>query len=243
LGGWARFDPVRLGLWREPRKTPSDPDGRAKGAALKSTERSGNPVAPSCQQPVAARPAGGRRRVSGRFDGFDPCHPVVNPCPAAIRWLSSSAWNLKLPDSTDPQRMAQNVRDAMLERDTVLRTLGIAVTAVGPGEATATMTVRPDMLNGFAICHGGLIATLADTAFAYACNSHGELTVASGFSIDIVAPSHAGDVLTAVAREVQRSGRTGLCDIVVDNQNGRRVALFRGRSHTLKGKPVPGLAG
>ena len=164
--------------------------------------------------------------------------PISRPYTARRNRLSDPKPAEQTADGT-----AEKVRAAMLERDTVLRMLGIAVTAVGPGEATATMTVRADMLNGFAICHGGLVATLADTAFAYACNSHGELTVASGFSIDFVAPSHAGDVLTAVAREVQRSGRTGLCDIVVDNQHGRRVALFRGRSHTQKGKPVPGLAG
>lgn len=130
------------------------------------------------------------------------------------------------------------VRDAMLAHDTVLRTLGIAVGAVAPGRALCTMSVRADMLNGFAICHGGLVTTLADTAFAYACNSYDELTVASGFAIDILAPSHEGDLLSAEAHEVSKSGRTGVYDVVVRNQHGRTVAVFRGRSYTMKGRPV-----
>lgn len=142
--------------------------------------------------------------------------------------------------SRTPQQTAEAVRDAMLANDTVLRTLGIAVGAVGPGRATVAMTVRADMLNGFGICHGGLVSTLADTAFAYACNSYDELTVAAGFSVDLLAPSHEGDVLTAVAVESNKSGRTALYDIEVCNQSGKRVALFRGRSYTMKGRPVVG---
>lgn len=138
------------------------------------------------------------------------------------------------------QQTAEAVREAMLANDTVLRTLGILVDAIGPGRATVSMTVRPDMLNGFAICHGGLVSTLADTAFAYACNAYNELTVAAGFSVDLLAPSHAGDVLTAVAHEVSKSGRTGLYDIEVSNQHGERIAMFRGRSYTMKGRPVIG---
>jgi acyl-CoA thioesterase len=140
----------------------------------------------------------------------------------------------------DPQATAQQVRDAMFETDVVLRTLGIAVPEVGLGRATATMAVRADMLNGFAICHGGLVATLADTAFAYACNAYDQLTVASGFAIDILAPSREGDLLTARAHEVSRSGRTGVYDVEVSNQRGERIAVFRGRSYTMKGKPVVG---
>jgi acyl-CoA thioesterase len=110
------------------------------------------------------------------------------------------------------------------------------VTAIGAGHGTATMTVRDDMLNGHGTCHGGLVATLADTAFAYACNSYDEFTVASGFSIELLMPSYPGDVLTAVAVEVSKGGRTGLYDITVTNQRDERVALFRGRSYTVKGK-------
>ncbi len=139
-----------------------------------------------------------------------------------------------------PQEMAEAARAAMLANDAVLRTLGIDVTDVAPGSAQTSMTVRADMLNGFAICHGGLVTTLADTAFAYACNSRNELSVASGFTVDLLAPSVEGDVLTARAQELSKSGRTGLYDIEVLNQRGERVAVFRGRSYTLKGRSVIG---
>ena len=145
------------------------------------------------------------------------------------------------PDALAPPS-PDAVCGAMQAGDAVLRLLGLRVDGVGLGRATVSMPVRADMLNGFGICHGGLVATLADTAFAYACNAQGELTVASGFSIDLLAPAHAGDVLTAQAHELSRSGRTGLYDIDVRNQRGERVAAFRGRSYTMKGRPVIGLA-
>ena len=105
-------------------------------------------------------------------------------------------------------------------------------------QATLTMTVREDMLNGHATCHGGLIATLADSAFAFACNSYNEMTVASGFSIDLIAPARLGDVLTAQCGEVAKKGRSGVYDTLVINQHGERIAAFRGRSHTIQGKPA-----
>jgi acyl-CoA thioesterase len=132
------------------------------------------------------------------------------------------------------------VRAAMEKGDAVLKLLGLRIDAVGLGRATVSMPVRADMLNGFGICHGGLVATLADTAFAYACNAQGELTVASGFSVDLLAPAHENDVLTAEAHELSRSGRTGLYDIAVRNQRGEPIAAFRGRSYTMKGRPVIG---
>ena len=137
-----------------------------------------------------------------------------------------------------PQQTAETVRDHMVANDRSSRLLGIEVTAITPGRATTTMTVRDDMLNGHDICHGGLIATLADTAFAYACNSYDEVTVAAGFSIDLVAPGRVGDRLTASAIEVAKGGRTGLYDITVTNQRDEPIAVFRGRSYTIKGKPV-----
>jgi len=137
-----------------------------------------------------------------------------------------------------PQQIAEAVRDAMLANDRATRMLGMEILAVGPGTATLAMTVRDDMLNGFDICHGGLITTLADSAFAFACNSHNEMTVASGFNVDIVAPGRPGDRLTAVAQEVSLSGRTGVYDISVRNQRAELVAVFRGKSYRLKGKPV-----
>ncbi|WP_119157619.1 hydroxyphenylacetyl-CoA thioesterase PaaI [Caldimonas tepidiphila] len=140
-----------------------------------------------------------------------------------------------------PQQTADLVREGMFARDRAARSLGMRITAMAPGRATITMPVREDMLNGFDICHGGYITTLADTAFAYACNSYNELTVASGLAVDFVAPGREGDVLTAVAQEVSLAGRTGVYDVVVTNQRGERIALFRGRSYRMKGKPsVPG---
>jgi acyl-CoA thioesterase len=137
-----------------------------------------------------------------------------------------------------PQQVAEAARDAMWKDDRASQALGMTIAAVGPGSATVTMTVRPDMLNGFDICHGGLIATLADTAFAFACNAYNELTVAAGFDVNIVAAARGGDLLTARATEVSRTGRTGVYDIAVTNQRGDAVAVFRGRSFTMKGKPV-----
>ena len=140
--------------------------------------------------------------------------------------------------SPDAQHLAEQVRDAMWADDTACKTLGMQVVSVAPGQAVVQMPVRADMLNGHAICHGGLITTLADSAFAYACNSYNELTVASGFSVDLLAPGRLGDVLTASAVELSKSGRTGVYDVVVHNQRGERICAFRGRSYTLRGKPV-----
>jgi acyl-CoA thioesterase len=142
-----------------------------------------------------------------------------------------------MPDRT-PQQTAETVRDHMIANDRASRLLGIEVTAIAPGRATTTMTVRDDMLNGHDVCHGGMIATLADTAFAFACNAYDEVTVAAGFSIDLMAPGHVGDRLTASAIEVAKGGRTGLYDITVTNQRDEPIAVFRGRSYTIKGKPV-----
>ena len=137
-----------------------------------------------------------------------------------------------------PQAIAEAVRDTMLAKDHASRSLSIECSAVGPGTATVQMTVREAMLNGFGSCHGGIITTVADTAFGLACNSHNVWTVASGFDVDIVAPGYAVDVLTASAAEVSRAGRTGVYDITVRNQDDKLVAVFRGRSFSVKGKVV-----
>ena len=137
-----------------------------------------------------------------------------------------------------PQQVAEYVRDGMLKNDAATLGLGMDVLAIGPGHATVTMSVRADMLNGHAICHGGFISTLADSAFAFACNSYDELTVASGFAIDFLAPARKDDLLTARCIEVSKAGRTGVYDTDVVNQQGERIAIFRGRSYTLKGKPA-----
>jgi acyl-CoA thioesterase len=140
--------------------------------------------------------------------------------------------------SPTPQQVAERVRDGMFATDRASKALGMTVTEIAPGRATLTMPVRDDMLNGHDICHGGLITTLADSAFAFACNSYDELSVASGFSVDLVAPARRGDVLTARCVEVSKGGRTGVYDAEVTNQRGERIAMFRGRSYTMKGKPA-----
>jgi acyl-CoA thioesterase len=134
--------------------------------------------------------------------------------------------------------VAEACRDAMWKDDRATRMLGMQIVSVGPGSATVTMTVREDMLNGHDICHGGLVTTLADSAFAFACNAYNEVSVAAGFDVNLVAPAHRGDVLTARAVEVAKSGRTGVYDIQVTNQHGAPVAVFRGRSYTIRGKPL-----
>jgi acyl-CoA thioesterase len=138
----------------------------------------------------------------------------------------------------DPQAVAARVGTGMLAEDTASRGLGMSVDVMGPGYALLSMTVRPDMLNGFRVCHGGFITTLADSAFAFACNSYNELTVAAGIVVDFIAPALEGDRLTAEAREVALSRRTGVYDVQVTNQRGEVVAVLRGRSHRVKDKQV-----
>jgi acyl-CoA thioesterase len=137
-----------------------------------------------------------------------------------------------------PQETADLVRAGMYAKDHATQALGMAVVEMSPGHATLQMTVRQDMLNGHQTCHGGFLSALADSAFAFACNSYNELTVASGFSIDFIAPGRLGDVLTARCAEVSKAGRTGVYDTEIVNQRGERLAVFRGRSYTLKGKPA-----
>jgi acyl-CoA thioesterase len=138
----------------------------------------------------------------------------------------------------DAQAIAEASRDAMWKDDRASRLLGIEVLAVGPGSATLRMVVREDLLNGHHICHGGFVTTLADSAFAFACNAYNELTVAAGFDVNLLLAARLGDVLTATARELSKGGRSGVYDIEVHNQRGEHVAAFRGRSFTMKGKPL-----
>jgi len=137
--------------------------------------------------------------------------------------------------SVEAQSLAERVAAEMFARDRASQAMGMRISKVGPGRAELTMTVRADMLNGHATCHGGFIFTLADSAFAFACNSANLTTVASGCSIDFVTPAREDDVLTAIGQERSLSGRTGVYDIEVRNQHGETVALFRGKSHRVKG--------
>ncbi len=140
--------------------------------------------------------------------------------------------------SPTAQQTADLVRQGMWANDRASQGLGLQVLEVAAGRSVLGMLVRADMLNGHATCHGGFISALADSAFAFACNSYNELTVASGFSIDFLAPARLGDTLTATCTEVSKAGRTGVYDALVVNQQGERIAVFRGRSYTLKGKPA-----
>ncbi len=143
------------------------------------------------------------------------------------------------PTSTlSPQRLAEWVRDRLWVDDHASQALGMSITQIAPGAATMTMTVRRDMLNGHGICHGGLVTTLADSTFAFACNAYNEFTVAAGFTMDLHLPAHEGDVLTARCTELEKGGRLGVYDVEVLNQVGKRVATFRGRSYTARGKPA-----
>jgi acyl-CoA thioesterase len=140
----------------------------------------------------------------------------------------------------EAQALAERVASAMYARDLASQALGMRVVRVGAGHAELSMRVRGDMLNGHLICHGGFIFLLADSAFAYACNSYNLMTVASGCTIEFVAPAREDEVLTAVAQERSVSGRTGVYDIEVTNQDGAAIAFFRGKSYRIKGHVVDG---
>jgi len=126
----------------------------------------------------------------------------------------------------------------MYEQDSASRALGMRILEIRPGFAQLVMQVREDMVNGHQICHGGLIFTLADSAFAFACNTYNLVTVAAGGSIDFLRPGRLGDTLTATAEERSRSRRTGIYDVTVLNQAGECVAMFRGRSHQTSDRIV-----
>jgi acyl-CoA thioesterase len=136
----------------------------------------------------------------------------------------------------DKLALARATADAMTRDDRCSAWLGMRLEEVRPGYARVSMTVSENMVNGHDLCHGGMIFTLADTTFAYACNSHNQRAVAAGCAIEFLAPAHVGDVLTAEGVEVAHVGRSGVYDMKVSNQNGQLVAVFRGKAATIKGK-------
>ncbi len=129
----------------------------------------------------------------------------------------------------DPVEQART----MWADDPASRALGMELVDLGPGRAVVSMSVRPDMVNGYAVCHGGLVASLADSAFALACNSRGVQTVAAGFDITLLEPAHEGDVLVATAHERALRGRSGIYDVTV-RRGDTVIAEFRGRSRALR---------
>ena len=134
---------------------------------------------------------------------------------------------------SDALELASACVARMFEDDLASQRLGIAIRLIAPGQIAATMRVRADMVNGHAICHGGYVFTLADTAFAFACNCYDRVAVAAGASIEFVTPAHAGDELTAMAVETHRKRRSGVYDVRVTRAQGDLIAVFRGRSVSL----------
>lgn len=137
-----------------------------------------------------------------------------------------------------PDDLARACADAMWREDDASKGLGMEILAVGPGHATLTMTVQPHMVNGQRIAHGGFIFLLADSTFAFACNSRNERTVAAQCDITFIKPGKLGDRLVATAREISRSGRSGIYDISVSVENVV-IAEFRGHSRTVGGAWLP----
>ncbi len=138
-----------------------------------------------------------------------------------------------------PGIRAEKCAKIMFTKDTATVGLGIMIQTIAPGHAVLTMQVRPDMLNGHGICHGGFTFTLADSAFAFACNTYNQLTVAQQNQITYLAPGKLGETLTATAIEVSKSGRSGTYDVTVTGNDGRTVALFRGLARSIKGQHFP----
>lgn len=138
----------------------------------------------------------------------------------------------------DGQQLAEAATAALWSRDVAAREMGMRIDEVAPGRAVLSMSVREDMLNGHALCHGGFLFALADTAFAYACNNENQNAVASGARIEFLAPGRQGDCLTAVAEQLHQGRRTGLYDVTVTNQEGRTLAAFRGNAHRIGGALV-----
>lgn len=131
--------------------------------------------------------------------------------------------------------LASQCAQAMFARDRASLALGMQVLDVAPGTARLSMPVRADMIQGHGTCHGGYLFTLADSAFAVACNTYNQVTIGLGCSIDYIAPAFMGDTLTACCVEQSRGGRTGNYDVRVENQNGQLIALFHGKSYKVQG--------
>ncbi|HEX6957487.1 MAG TPA: hydroxyphenylacetyl-CoA thioesterase PaaI [Ferrovibrio sp.] len=140
-----------------------------------------------------------------------------------------------------PQELADLIGRTAAQRDLAARRLGIELVEMGPGRAVLRMTVQPDMVNSHGTCHGGIIFTLADSAFGYACNSFNRNSVAQHASIEFLRPVMPGTELTAVAELRSTTGRSSIYDMTVSDADGNAVALFRGLARTISGETVPGL--
>ncbi len=137
--------------------------------------------------------------------------------------------------------LARKVGETMFAADSASKDfMQMELVSCEPGRAVMRMAVREPMLNGHRICHGGLIFTLADSTFAFACNSHNKVAVAAGCSIEFLKPGQLGDVLTCEGREQVLQGRHGIYDMKVTNQRGEVIAMFRGKSAQIQGTVIPG---
>lgn len=139
----------------------------------------------------------------------------------------------------DPQKLAEQCAEFMFANDRASQGLGMKIDCVTPGNAQLSMSVCEDMLNGHGRCQGGFVFALADSAFAFACNSYNQVTVGQGCSIDYLKPVKLGERLTAIAQEQFRGRTTGVYDVVVTREDGKRVALFRGTSFSLEKTLLP----
>lgn len=153
--------------------------------------------------------------------------------------MADTDTNTLKPGDMSPEVLARACAEAMYARDHAALMLEMKIEDVQPGYSKLSMKVRQDMCNGHAICHGGMIFTLADTAFAYACNSYNQVAVAAGCNIEYIAPGQLGDTLYAEAKEVTVQGRNGIYDVAISNQDGRTIAFFRGKSRQIKGEVIP----
>ena len=143
-------------------------------------------------------------------------------------------------DLNDPQQLAEACRDALLAGDSLTQELKMEIIKVAPGYAELTMPIQDWMTNGHDTCHGGMIFSLADSAFAFSCNTENHPTVAAGVTIDYISPGFKGDLLVAKASKAHQRGRTGIYDVRVENHKGELIAMFRGRSHRIRGVVIPG---
>ena len=149
--------------------------------------------------------------------------------------------NAAAHDPSAATLLAEQTAEAMYSRDAALKLVGIRLLSVRPGYSRLAMVVRPDMVNSHHMCHGGFLFTLADSAFAYACNSYNRNTVASACHIDFLAPAMVGEELEAESEERSLAGRTGVYDTTIRNRNGQVIALFRGKSYRIAGEVITGL--
>ena len=147
--------------------------------------------------------------------------------------------NDNVTNLSEADLLAQRCAEHMYENDAASQALGIRITEVHCGRAVAVMAVKDFMLNGHKTCHGGQIFTLADSAFAFACNSQNKAAVALSCTIDFVSPAFEDDILTATAEELHRGGRSGVYQIKITNQNQQLIALFKGNSARIKQSVLP----